>query len=94
MKKELFLYGCLILLFIGYSQQYMNPFYSNNLYAQSDAGISQKNINREKKKKMRETIKEDKASLKRHQDIQTKATRNRMKKHLKQTKKNIKDSHR
>ncbi len=93
MKKATFLYSLVILLFVSYSQYFHNPYYTGASYAQ-DATTSQKNIKREKKKRMKEAAKADQSALKRHQDIQTKATRKRMKKHLKQTKKNVKNSHR
>ncbi len=95
MKGRSFLYILAILMFIGYSQYYANPGYSGSLYAQTDGTTtSQKNIKKEKKKRMKEAADADRSALKRHQDIQTKATRKRMKKHLKQTKKNVKSSHR
>ena len=95
MKKKTLLYSLAILLFIGYSQQFSNPYYSGTLYAQDDANTSsQRDIKRQKKKHMRDQAKADKASLKRHRDIQSKATRKRMRQHLRETKKNIKNSHR
>lgn len=95
MKKKTFLYALAILLLIGYSQQFSNPYYSGILYAQDDLNtVSQKDIKRQKKKHMRDQAKADKASLKRHQSIQSKATRKRMRQHLRDTKKNVKNSHR
>ena len=93
MSQRIYVYAVAILLFIGYSQRYANPYYSGALYAQ-DATTSQKNIKKEKKKRMKEAIKADNSALKRHQDIQTKATRKRMKKHLKEAERNVKRSHR
>lgn len=93
MRIKQFIYTALILAFIGYSQNFQNPNYSGTVYAQDDTP-AQKNVKREKKKRMREQIKSDQASQKRHMDIQTKATRKRMKKHLKETERNIRRSHR
>jgi hypothetical protein len=94
MRKTVFLYAWLILIGVGFSQYYANGPVSGGLYAQTDGTTSQKNIKKEKKKRMREAANADRAALKRHQDIQTKATRKRMKKHLRQTKKNVQNSHR
>lgn len=95
MNRRIPIYALAILLFVGYSQVYMNTDSSGALYAQDDVTTtSQKNIKKEKKKRMKEANKADNAALKRHQDIQTKATRKRMKLHLKETKKNVKRSHR
>jgi len=94
MNSRSFIYSLIIVISISYSQLAMNTAYSGKLYAQDDASTSQKNIKREKKKRMKDSAKADRSALKRHQDIQTKATRKRMKKHLKQTKKNVKNSHR
>ncbi len=91
MNKRIILYALAILLFMGVSQTYTN---AGSLFAQDNTTTSQKNIKREKKKRMKESVNADRAALKRHQDIQTKATRKRMKKHLKETKKNVKNSHR
>lgn len=91
-KKVIFISFCM-LLFLSYNQYVLHPNYSGAAYAQ-DASTSQKNIKREKKKRMRDAAKADMAAVKRHHDIQSKATRKRMKQHLKETKKNIKRSHR
>jgi len=93
MRIQQIIYSLLILVFIGYSQNFQNRYYSGAAYAQDDTP-TQKNVKREKKKRMREQVKSDQASQKRHMDIQTKATRKRMKKHLKETEKNIRRSHR
>lgn len=94
MKNRFFLYSLAILLFIGYSQNFSNTYYSGSLFAQDDLTTSKKNIKKEKKKRMKEGANAEKKALKRHQNIQTKATRKRMKKHLRDTKKNVKNSHR
>ncbi len=93
MRIKQFIYTLLIIAFIGFSQHFQNPYYSGAAYAQDDTP-AQKNVKREKKKRMREQVKSDQASQKRHMGIQTKATRKRMKKHLKETEKNIRRSHR
>lgn len=93
MKKITLIYSFVFLFVLGYNQYFVNPHFSGGLYAQ-DATTSQKNIKKEKKKRMREAAKADMAALKRHGDIQTKATRKRMKQHLREAKKNIKRSHR
>lgn len=93
MKAKLVIYSILILFFTGINRFVISNNYSGGLYAQ-DATTSQKNIKKEKRKRMREAAKADMAAFKRHHDIQTKATRKRMKKHLKEAKKNIKNSHR
>jgi hypothetical protein len=95
MNKRFFVYVLAILLLMRYSQTFVNAHYSGFLFAQDvNTTASQKNIKREKKRRMKEAVKADNAALKRHHDIQTKATRKRMKTHLKQTKKNVKNSHR
>lgn len=95
MTRKTLIYSLFILLAVGYSHHFTVNGYTGALFAQTDnSTTSQKNIKKEKKKRMRESANADKAALKRHQDIQTKATRKRMKKHLKQTKKNVKNSHR
>lgn len=93
MKYTHIVYTIFILLFVGYSQNFVNPHYSGACYAQNETQ-AQKNVKKEKKKRMREQAKSDKASMNRHWDIQTKATRKRMKKHLRETKKNVKRNHR
>jgi len=97
MKGKTLIYSLFILLAIGYSHHFTTNGYTGALSAQTtdnNTTTSQKNIKKEKKKRMRESANADKSALKRHQDIQTKATRKRMKKHLKDTKKNVKNSHR
>lgn len=94
MSKRTIFISIFILVFLGYSQYVSNTNFSGTAYAQDATTTSQKNIKREKKKRMREAAKADMAAFKRHHDIQTKATRKRMKQHLKETKKNIKRSHR
>lgn len=94
MRERTILYAITIVLFIGYSQQFANSYYSGFLFAQDVVTISKKNIKKEKKKRMKDAANAEKASLKRHQDIQTEATRKRMKKHLKEANKNAKNSHR
>jgi hypothetical protein len=93
MQFKKIIYTFLILAFIGYSQNYLNPYYSGSVYAQDDTP-AQKNQKKQKKKRMKEQVKTDQAALNRHMDIQSKATRKRMKKHLKDTERNIKRSHR
>jgi len=95
MKRKTLIYSLFILLAIGYSHHFTLNGYSGSLFAQTDnSTTSQKNIKKEKKKRMRESANADRMASKRHMDIQTKATRKRMKKHLKQTKKNVQNSHR
>lgn len=86
-------YVILILGVIGYSQNYLNPHYSGFAMAQDDTP-AQKDQKKMKKKRMKENAKSDQAALNRHWDIQSKATRKRMKKHLKETKKNVQRNHR
>jgi hypothetical protein len=93
MRLKQFIYSFLLMAFIGYSQNFQNPYYSGAAYAQDDTP-AQKNQKREKKKRMKEQVKADQAALNRHMDIQTKATRKRMKKHLMETKRNVKRNHR
>lgn len=93
MQVKQIIYTFLILVFIGYSQNFLNPYYSGVAYAQDDTP-AQKNQKQEKKKRMKEQVKADQAALNRHMDIQTKATRKRMKKHLQEAKRNVKRSHR
>jgi hypothetical protein len=93
MRIRQILCGFFMLAFIGYAQNFHNPYYSGAAYAQDDTP-AQKNVKREKKKRMKEQVKADQSSAKRHMDIQTKATRKRMKQHLKEAKKNAQRSHR
>jgi len=93
MKAKIFIRSLVLVLSISFSQYYFQLHFSGSAYAQTD-GTSQKNIKKEKKKRMKDAYNADRGALKRHQDIQTKATRKRMKKHLKQTKKNVQNQHR
>ncbi len=93
MRPLNYLLAIIMMLFVGYSQNFVNPHYSGAIHAQNETK-AQKNVKKEKKKRMREQAKNDKASMNRHWDIQTKATRKRMKKHLRETKKNVQRNHR
>jgi len=92
MKTKVILYALSLMLAMGISRHVLTSS-SGGLYAQTET-TSQKNLKKMQKKKLKDQIKMDKQALNRHKDIQTKATRKRMKQHLKQTKKNVKNSHR